>query len=202
MVGMDVHHNPPKCKGGRNIPEHLYVYHNTLHSAVHENEFVLWARVGGSRGFKVIRELGVGIFLKENQIKGGLLTGPMPVWNDGRKQIKSWNHPGEGWVRGNMPHENSLASLSLGRHPWWNKDGVEKRSLVCPGPGWEAGRTKKPITPNFNYESSAQSGRKSMAQQYMDPDHPELGEKAAPVLVRMQKKRGYPHGPENRVRTE
>jgi hypothetical protein len=46
MIGMDVHHNPPRHKGGRNIPEHLYVYHHTLHSAVHESNFVLWARMG------------------------------------------------------------------------------------------------------------------------------------------------------------
>ena len=46
MKGMGVHHNPPRHKGGRNIPEHLFVYHNTLHSAVHEDTFVLWARKG------------------------------------------------------------------------------------------------------------------------------------------------------------
>jgi hypothetical protein len=91
----------------------------------------------------------VGVFLKENQVKGGLATGPIPVWNNGEKQIKSWTHPGEGWVRGNIPHKNSLLAMS---------------------------------------------------QRYEDPDHPELGQKAAPVLVRMQKSRGYPHGPENRVR--
>jgi hypothetical protein len=35
---------------------------------------------------------------------------------------------------------------------------------------------------------------------YYDPDHPELGHKSAPTLASMQKNRGYPHGPENRVR--
>jgi DNA-binding MarR family transcriptional regulator len=46
MIGMDVHHNPPKCKGGRNIPEHLYVYHPELHAQIHEKESILWARKG------------------------------------------------------------------------------------------------------------------------------------------------------------
>jgi len=46
------------------------------------------------------------------------------------------------------------------------------------------------------------NGSLTMAYKYTDPDHPELGLKSAPVLVRMQKKRGYPHGPENRVRVE
>jgi hypothetical protein len=46
MVDMDVHHNPSRHKGGRNIPEHLFVYHNTLHHAVHGYEYILWARKG------------------------------------------------------------------------------------------------------------------------------------------------------------
>jgi hypothetical protein len=48
MIDMDVHHNPARHDGGRDIPEHLYVYHNTLHSAVHDDEFVLWAREGAA----------------------------------------------------------------------------------------------------------------------------------------------------------
>jgi hypothetical protein len=51
-------------------------------------------------------------------------------------------------------------------------------------------------------ESSKKSGNLTMAYKYEDPDHPELGQKAAPVLARMQKSRGYPHDPENRVRVE
>ncbi len=35
---------------------------------------------------------------------------------------------------------------------------------------------------------------------FMDPDHPELGVRRACSLVLMQKKRGYPRGPENRVK--
>ena len=46
MKGTDVHHNPPRCEGGRNIPEHLYVYSPEIHAIIHENESVLWARKG------------------------------------------------------------------------------------------------------------------------------------------------------------
>lgn len=46
MKCMDVHHNPPRCKEGRNIPEHLYVYSPELHAQVHEKESILWARKG------------------------------------------------------------------------------------------------------------------------------------------------------------
>lgn len=31
MKGMDVHHFPPRCEGGRDIPEHLYVCSRELH---------------------------------------------------------------------------------------------------------------------------------------------------------------------------
>jgi hypothetical protein len=56
MEDRDVHHNPPRHQGGRNIPEHLYVYHNSLHSAVHEDDFTKWSRVGGERGGKKVHE--------------------------------------------------------------------------------------------------------------------------------------------------
>jgi len=49
-------------------------------------------------------------------------------------------------------------------------------------------------------EEKHEMGKKSMAMRYMDPDHPELGERAAPILVVMQRSRGYPSGSENRVR--
>jgi hypothetical protein len=46
MKNCDVHHNPPVHQGGRNIPEHLYVYHSTLHSEIHGDDFTKWARKG------------------------------------------------------------------------------------------------------------------------------------------------------------
>jgi hypothetical protein len=51
-------------------------------------------------------------------------------------------------------------------------------------------------------EEKHEMGKKSMALRYIDPDHPELGERAAPILVNMQRARGYPSGPNNRVRVE
>jgi hypothetical protein len=38
------------------------------------------------------------------------------------------------------------------------------------------------------------------SQKWEDPDHPELGQKPACVLVQMQKRRGLPHGKNNRIR--
>lgn len=46
MKFVDVHHNPPRSEGGRNIPEHLYVYSPELHSKIHDIDSILWARSG------------------------------------------------------------------------------------------------------------------------------------------------------------
>jgi hypothetical protein len=58
MIDMDVHHNPPRHEGGRSIPEHLFVYHKTLHAAVHGDEFVLWARKGSEKAHVERDEFG------------------------------------------------------------------------------------------------------------------------------------------------
>ena len=47
---------------------------------------------------------------------------------------------------------------------------------------------------------SSQTMSKVNNQKWVDPDHPELGEHSAGTLVRMQKRRGHPHGKENRKR--
>lgn len=44
MKGLDVHHNPPRCEGGRNIPEHLYVYHPATHKIIHDKQAIDWAK--------------------------------------------------------------------------------------------------------------------------------------------------------------
>jgi group I intron endonuclease len=49
-------------------------------------------------------------------------------------------------------------------------------------------------------EISKNNGKKVGSQRWMDPDHPELGLQPAGTLVGMQKRRGFPHGKENRVR--
>jgi hypothetical protein len=43
-------------------------------------------------------------------------------------------------------------------------------------------------------------GKTTSSQKWVDPLHPELGEQVAGNLVRMQKRRGYPHEKENRER--
>ncbi len=49
-------------------------------------------------------------------------------------------------------------------------------------------------------EMSHKTMEKVNTQRWVDPDHPELGEHSAGTLTQMQKRRGLPHGKENRVR--
>lgn len=44
MKDIDVHHNPPRCEGGRNISEHLYVYHPATHKIIHDKQAINWAK--------------------------------------------------------------------------------------------------------------------------------------------------------------
>ena len=38
MKGMDVHHFPPRCEGGKDIPEHLYVCSRDIHKCGWHND--------------------------------------------------------------------------------------------------------------------------------------------------------------------
>lgn len=67
MKDMHVHHNPPKHKGGRNVPEHLYVYSPETHRLVHDSEFILWANKGYEERLK-----------RGTQNKKGVRTGGGP----------------------------------------------------------------------------------------------------------------------------
>lgn len=54
MAGRHVHHNPPRHKGGQNIPEHLYVYSPAVHDEIHGgNGFTLACSEGGKLGGKI-----------------------------------------------------------------------------------------------------------------------------------------------------
>jgi hypothetical protein len=75
MEGCDVHHNPPRHQGGRNIPEHLFVYHHTLHSEVHGDDFTKWARKGGRAGGKVSGAANLAKIPRETLVASGKASG-------------------------------------------------------------------------------------------------------------------------------
>ncbi len=43
---------------------------------------------------------------KEGKAKGGSTTGSMPYWNNGLNNKRSHTCPGEGYVRGKLPHKH------------------------------------------------------------------------------------------------
>jgi len=89
MIDMDVHHNPARHEGGRNIPEHLFVYHKTLHSAVHGGDFTKWAREGGKLGAKAQP--------REVRVRNGTIHGPKNLQEIIRKNP---NHQREAGLQG------------------------------------------------------------------------------------------------------
>ena len=78
MVGRHVHHNPPRHKGGQNIPEHLYVYAPEVHDSVHGgNGYCLSCSEGGKIGGKIggkVKNKNIEK-CKEGGRKGGATTG-------------------------------------------------------------------------------------------------------------------------------
>lgn len=158
MEGMDVHHNPPRHQGGRNIPEHLFVYHETLHSLIHGNDFTRWARKGASSVKN--RNSGPGgrascALMRETR------TG---FFDPKHREIKRETSKKNGAKRAQQMKEEGYSGLGA------------------------------------SAEAAKVAGKKAAAQRWEDPDHPELGSQSAGTLVGMQKRRGLPHGPENRRR--
>ena len=64
----------------------------------------------------------------------------------------------------------------------------------------ETGQLRAVTTFDSRSKGGKAGSKNTNSQKWVDPDHPELGEHSAPTLARMQKRRGYPHGKENRVK--
>lgn len=90
---------------------------------------------------------------------------------------------------------------SLAGHKYGKENGtkVGKENVKLGRGIW--GMTKEDLRGSRG-EGGKVGGKTTGAQKWMDPDHPELGEKPACVLVSMQKRRGYPHGKENRIQID
>ena len=49
---------------------------------------------------------------QEGKAKGGSTTGSKPYWNNGLNNKRSHTCPGEGYVRGKLPHKKTLKSFT------------------------------------------------------------------------------------------
>jgi hypothetical protein len=229
MEGMDVHHNPPVSQGGRNIPEHLFVYHPTLHTAVHEFEFIMWSRVGGREAHREKAEDGKSLH--------GIRSAKR--LNSDKDELGRSKAAVKGAQKANEKKDDkgrSLNALKGGYKSTSKKDhlgrsvssvkGAEKANAQKDDKGRSVNAVKGAAKAHSVKDSSGRSAivvkmnekthkvkdelgrsvhavetaRRTNSQKWMDPDHPELGIKTPGPLVTMQKARGYPHGPENRVR--
>jgi hypothetical protein len=171
MIGMDVHHNPARHEGGRDIPEHLYVYHNTLHSSVHEDEFVLWSRVGSQAAHKE----------KDDQGRSKTAVRASEILHEEKDEqgrslhaIKCFEGVNERLHEEKDNQNRSKHAVKMNERAHAEKD--------------ENGESLK----------GKRDGQRINAQKWEDPDHPELGIHNPGNLVKVQRARGYPHGPENR----
>lgn len=225
MVDIDVHHNPPVHLGGLNIVEHLYIYHHTLHAAVHGDDFTKWAREGGRLGGKaqpleVKRQnalKGIAKMPRTHQQKAGRMRAestnkymPLEKKRELARQmrektsretlVKSGEHA---WREnlgafGMSPEDRHAANVKGGRAGGRKayEMGVGLASMTTEERR-EAGRKGAKNTPR---EKRVQAGQISARQLWEDPDHPELGKLNAGSLANKQKSLGLPHGKENRVR--
>ena len=133
------------------------------------------------------KKLGIGEYSPENLNRQGELAREVSQWMmENGLGIFSEEEREKARQRGKEYAEKKIGLFA--------EENLGKGAKVCKEKG--IGLWGIPL------ETRQQNGNLAMAYRYEDPDHPELGQRAAPVLVRMQKKRGYPHGPENRIRTK
>jgi len=199
MKGMHVHHRIPISKGGTDDPSNLYVCSPSMHMWGWHNgeEFIEWANEGGRKGGKTAAEKGVGAHSPGMASKGGKKGGI----NGGSKGGKRAAELGVGahapgmQSKGGIKGGAKIVELGLGIHaPEMRGVGGKKAAVLgvgahAPGMRSKGGRKGGKI-----------GAKTTNSQKWIDPDRPELGEHSAPTLAQMQKRRGYPHGKENRVR--
>jgi hypothetical protein len=89
--------------------------------------------------------------------KGGKLGGPMPWWNNGKDNTRSYECPGEGWVRG-----------SLMNWKWWNNGFENVRAPECPE-GYSRGRLI-----NGLFGDQSHNGKKGGSKSKPPRERPEL----------------------------
>jgi len=72
--------------------------------------------------------------IKQGNLKGGKKTGSMPWWNNGVRDTKSIECPGEGWISGMMPKGH-----------YWNNGMEQKVSNQSPGSDWVRGGLNRTV---------------------------------------------------------
>ncbi len=135
--------------------------------------------------------------IREAGRKGGLISGPLNVEN--RKGIHSpeW-YPNRSAVSKEVAKKNVEEKRGVHSDEWKNSEECRKQYVLNGERLAEKGVGIH--TPESRRNAGILAAAVTNSQKWVDPDHPELGEHSAPTLSQMQRRRGYPHGKENRVR--
>jgi len=201
MVGLDVHHNPPRSLGGRNIPEHLFVYHCTLHSAIHGNDFTRWAREGGKIGNKVANEI-----IHSHKDEFGRSKHALKMAEKSHAKRDEFGRSVQGVINGERINaEKNEFGKSVNAVKAGTKGGPVSAKKLHEEKD-ELGRSKHGVKSAKKLHKEKDEFGRSLAtmrvnaQRWEDPNHPELGQTTAGALAMKQKFLGFPHGKENRRR--
>ena len=121
-------------------------------------------------------------------------------WTNGKEIKRSFECPGEGWEEGvseemrRSCQENALKSMT-------EKDeggkSVHARRMAV-----ESHKERNSEGKSLRAVELASKWKHKLQELYRDPDHPELGITTSSAIVKKQKSKGLPSGPENRVKVE
>jgi len=188
MKEMDVHHNPPRHQGGRNIPEHLFVYHYTLHAAVHGDDFTKWARKGSAIGLQKLHSVTTDDGKSAHTLRINE-TLHFEKTEDGKSKHALMMGLANALEKNDDGKSINLIKAAAASHSVRNDEGKSVRAVRSIEEKDEEGVSR-----------AQKLGKRAATLQWEDPDHPELGTHNAGNLVRMQRKRGYACEKENRRR--
>lgn len=196
MKGKHVHHRIKRCDGGTDDPTNLYVCSEWFHDRVwhaEDNGFAGCASKGAIASHKVR--------LPDGRSAHG-------VYMANQSHVKKTQD-------GKSEH-----AVDMGRkggtktHVVKNEEGKSLNAIrvgnITHGPKDESGKSIHGVRVGkisasrgvgcHAPEHKGKGAKTTNGQKWIDPDHLELGARSAPTLASMQKRRGYPHGKENRKR--
>lgn len=170
MQGMHVHHRLPLCKNGTNDPSNLYVCSPSFHKEV-------WHSTDGFNSLIPYAEEGS----RKGARLGGLKTleRRSGIFKLSRECLSNIGKKSAAIIHADKDETGrSLHAIKIGKIGAYASHQAKD----------EQGKSIKAVS----------AAATMNAQKWEDPDHPELGSHSSGVLVCMQKRRGYPHGKENR----
>ncbi len=119
-------------------------------------------------------------------------------WMKNGEVRRSIDCPGKGWEEGTPDSMTSaIVKLNQERMGMIGEDGKSVRAVAMAHMS-HSEKTKE--GKSVRALKLAKDWAYKLQEIWEDPNHPELGQTTAGPLVRKQKARGYPHGPENRVK--